>query len=357
MRLFFILLCLFSPRIFAADLPLQQLHLPPGFQIEVYATVPNARSMALGNNGIVYVGTKEEGKVFAVVPEGNHTKVVTIASGLNMPNGVAFKEGALYVAEVNRIWRYDNIEKNLAKPPKPIPISYLPSSTHHGWRYIAFGPDKKLYVAIGMPCNVCKVDNPLFGTIVRMEADGKNPEIYAAGIRNTVGFDWDAKGGLWFTENGRDWLGDDIPPDEIGYAPKPGMHFGFPYLNGDHLMDTRYSKNKPNVTFTPPQYDLPAHVAPLGLRFYTATLFPSEYQNQMFIAEHGSWNSTRKKGYQVIVVKVKGSNVITAEPFVYGWLQDQKDWGRPVDVLVMPDGALLISDDKANVIYRVSYKK
>jgi glucose/arabinose dehydrogenase len=361
MRLFFyFIICLISTSSYAT-LFLNLLKLPPGFSIQVYAeNVPDARSMTLGTNSIVFVGSREEGKVYALLPDAKtHTaKALTIASGLTLPNGVAFHNGSLYVAEMNRILRFDNIEANLNNPPKPVVITTnLPNKTHHGWRYLRIGPDNKLYISIGAPCNICLSDDARFATIARMNLDGSNVEIYAKGIRNSIGFDWNANQQFWFTNNGRDEMGDNIPPDELNYAPVKNLNYGFPYCHGSHVPDPVYGKIYPCSAFTQPTLELPAHVATLGMRFYTGNMFPRDYQQQIFIAEHGSWDRSKKVGYQVILVKLKDNKVIKVTPFVTGWLQQQSEWGRPVDVLVMRDGSLLISDDYANAIYRVTYNR
>ncbi|RDI46091.1 PQQ-dependent sugar dehydrogenase [Aquicella lusitana] len=362
MRLILLPLIFFATSFcFAQQLPLHLLQLPEGFTVDIYAMVPNARSMTLGSKGTLFVGTMGD-KVYAVVPDAKSaqgTRVLTIASDLNTPNGVAFHDGALYVAEIGRVLRFADIENHLNHPPKPTVITdALPTNTHHGWRFIDFGPDGKLYIAIGMPCNTCLRKDPRFGTIMRMNPDGSQVEIYAAGIRNSVGFDWDPRTQkLWFTENGRDWMGDNLPPDKLNYAPQPGIHFGFPYYDGKDLPNPAFGQY-PFSTYTPPTYNLPAHVAPLGMAFYTGNLFPAEYRNQVFIAEHGSWNRSKKVGYRVIVVKINDNNqVVSAKPFITGWLQGEQAWGRPVDVLVKPDGSLLVSDDEAGVIYRVTYTR
>lgn len=344
------------------DLPLNLLKLPTGFKIDVYAkNVPGARQMALGIDGIVYVGTRDQGKVYALLPSKNYQyakKVLTIAKDLNEPNGVAFYAGALYVAEIHKVLRYPNITKHLNDPPKPIVISdAFPNRRWHGYKYIKFGPDGKLYIAVGMPCNTCnyRKRQPMFGTIMRMNPDGKDLQIYAQGIRNSVGFDWNPLTQvLWFTDNGQDMLGDDLPPDEINRAPHANMDFGFPFFYGNNVPAPGY-KRVSDKGMTVPAYNLPAHVAALGLEFYTGKKFPKKYSNQIFIAEHGSWNRSSKIGYQVIFVEEKKGKVVEVKPFITGWLQNQNAWGRPVDLLTMPDGSLLISDDYAGVIYRVSY--
>lgn len=355
--LFAFILTFFLSSIIKA-LPLQFLRLPSGFKISIYAKVPNARSMTLGSKDVVFVGTRNS-KVYALVPDATETtaNVITIANNLNVPNGVAFYNNDLYVAEIDRVLRFDNIEQRLNNPPAPVIINQqLPNKLHHGWRYIKFSPDGWLYIAIGAPCNVCFSQDPRFATIMRMTPNGKNLQIYAKGIRNSVGFDWDPiTHYLWFTDNGRDWMGDDIPPDKLNYADKQGLDFGFPYYYGDNIPDPQFGKLRSSNEFVAPALNLPAHVAALGIAFYTGKMFPAEYYNQIFIAEHGSWNRSKKVGYQVIAVKIKNNKVISSEPFITGWLQGQNDWGRPVDLLVLSDGSLLISDDDAGVIYRVSY--
>jgi glucose/arabinose dehydrogenase len=343
------------------DLPLESIRLPDGFRISLYARVPNARSMAYSPNGVLYVGTREGGgEVYAVTdPDGDGTgdRVVTIAEGLNVPNGVAWREGSLYVAEIGRILRFDGIDEALDAPPDPVVISDdYPTERHHGWKFIAFGPDGWLYVPVGAPCNICDPEPP-FATITRIRLDGSGRGIYARGLRNTVGFDWHpVTGELWFTDNGRDRLGDDVPPDELNRAPEPGLDFGYPHCHGGDIPDPEFGAGRSCSEFTPPAQKLGPHVAGLGLRFYTGDMFPAEYRNQIFIAEHGSWNRSRKIGYRVTMVRLDESEVVAYEPFAEGWLQGEEEWGRPVDVLVMPDGALLVSDDEAGAIYRITYE-
>jgi glucose/arabinose dehydrogenase len=342
---------------------LECIELPPGFSIDYYAeNVENARSMALSPNGTLFVGSRGAGKVYAIPDRNNDSKaddVLVIDEGLDSPNGVAFRDGSLYVAEISRVTRYDNIEARLGDPPEPVVVNNsFPSDRAHGWKYIKFGPDGKLYVPVGMPCNICNKEDEdeRYGTITRMEANGSQFEIFAKGIRNTVGFDWDPETEeLWFTDNGRDRLGDDIPPDELNRAPEPGMHFGFPYCHGGDIPDPEFGELRNCSEFTPPEINLGPHVAALGMIFYTGTMFPEEYRNQIFIAEHGSWDRTIPIGYRVSLVRLENGTPVSYEPFADGWLQGLASWGRPVDVLVMPDGALLVSDDKNNAIYRISY--
>jgi glucose/arabinose dehydrogenase len=272
---------------------LDKIKLPPGFTISVFAEVPNARSMCWGEKGTLFVGNRDGDKVFAVVDadkNGKADNVYTIASGLKTPCGVAFRKGSLYVAEVGRILRFDDIEAKLTNPPAhTIVTDKLPKDRSHGWKFIAFGPDNKLYVPVGAPCNVCKRDNPVYATITRMNPDGSGFEIFAEGIRNSVGFDWHPQtGALWFTDNGRDHLGDDVPADELNTAPQKGLHFGFPYCHQGDTPDPEFGKEKPCAGFQAPALKLGAHVAAIGMRFYTGTSFPQDYQNSIFIAQHGS---------------------------------------------------------------------
>jgi len=340
---------------------LEKIKLPEGFSINVFAEVPNARSMCLGRNGTLFVGTMS-GNVYAVVDTDNNgvaEKVDTIASGLDTPNGVAFKDGSLYVAEHRRIIRFDNIENNLEKHPNySVVYDKFPDDRNHGWKFIAFGPDGKLYVPVGAPCNICNPDSP-YASITRMNPDGTGFEIFAKGIRNTVGFTWHPQTKqIWFTDNGRDNLGDDIPSDELNTAPQKGMHFGYPFCHEGDILDPEFGKGKNCSDYTPPALKLGAHVAALGLRFYTGNMFPSEYQNRIFIAQHGSWNRTTPIGYRVMSVRVENNKAVEYTPFATGWLDEKgKALGRPVDVQVAPDGALLVSDDKQGVIYRITYHK
>lgn len=339
------------------------IELPPGFSIDYYAErVEGARSMALGANGTLFVGSRGTGKIYALPDRNEDNKaddVIVLAEGLDSPNGVAFRDGSLYVAEISRVIRYDDIEARLENPPEPVVVNGdFPSDRSHGWKYIKFGPDGKLYVPVGMPCNVCNLEeeDERYGTIMQMEPDGSQLEIFARGIRNTVGFAWHpGTGELWFTDNGRDWLGDDLPPDELNRAPEPGMHFGFPYCHAGDIPDPEFGETRNCSEFTAPEIKLGPHVAALGMTFYTGTMFPEEYRDQIFIAEHGSWNRKIPIGYRVTLVRLENGTPVSYEPFADGWLQGLADWGRPVDVLVMPDGALLVSDDKNNAIYRISY--
>lgn len=342
---------------------LSEIKLPPGFHISIYTDrTPNARSLALGSDGTVYAGTMEEGKVYAVRDgdgDGKAEQVYVLASDLNMPNGVAFADGDLYVAEVPRILKFKGIARSLSNPPKPeVVFDRFPEDVHHGWKYLRVGPDGKLYTPVGAPCNVCLSEKEVYATLTRLDKDGSNLEVYARGLRNSVGFDWhpDTKE-LWLNDNGRDWLGDDRPPDELNHAPKPGLHFGFPYCHGKDIPDPSFGKDKSCAEFEPPAWAYPAHVAPLGVRFYRGEQFPAEYRGRLFVAQHGSWNRSTPIGYRVVVVEFQDGKPIGDKVFADGWLNpDGKVLGRPVDILEMPDGAILVSDDKAGAIYRIVYR-
>lgn len=340
---------------------LGEIELPPGFEITLYAAdVENARQLALGANGTVFTGSREAGKVHAVVDEnGDHMadSVYLIDRGLNMPSGVAFRDGSLYVGAVDRILRYDAIEQHLADPPDPVVVTdVLPDKTHHGWKYLRFGPDGLLYVPVGAPCNICYEKG--FAEIRRMQADGSGIETFAEGVRNSVGLAFHPDtGALWFTDNGRDLLGDDLPGDELNHAPRAGLHFGYPWCHQGDTPDPEFGEGKSCSDYVPPALVLGAHVAALGMTFYTGDMFPADYRNQLFIAQHGSWNRSSKVGYNLLLVRVdEAGKVAGSEVFAQGWLQGEQNWGRPNDVLQMPDGALLVADDQGGVIYRISYR-
>ncbi|GAA4844375.1 sorbosone dehydrogenase family protein [Algivirga pacifica] len=337
--------------------------LPEGFQVSVFAEgIKNARSMALGDKGTVFVGNRKEDKVWALVDkdeDGIAERVYLLAKDLKMPNGVAFKDGDLYVAEVSRILKFSNIEENLNNPPAPEVIyDQYPTETHHGWKYIAFGPDGKLYVPVGAPCNICLSEDPQYASITRMDPDGSNMEVYVHGVRNTVGFAWHPEtGNLWFTDNGRDMMGDDIPDCEVNVATEAGQHFGYPFWHAGDVKDPEFGKDTNAEDYIAPIQKMGAHVAPLGMSFYSGKMFPEAYKKKVFVAEHGSWNRSKKSGYKVSMITYEGDKAIKKEPFIEGWLNDktQKIWGRPVDVLELKDGSILISDDYAGVIYRVTH--
>nr|WP_299485419.1 sorbosone dehydrogenase family protein [uncultured Allomuricauda sp.] len=346
-------------------LPLANLNLPPGFKIEVFAEgLDGARSMAMGDNGTLFVGTRNENTIYAVQDLDNDyyaEKVMVLDTTLEVPNGVAFKDGALYVAEVSRLLRYPNIEAQLSNLQEPEVIyDDYPTEFHHGWKYIAFGPDEKLYVPVGAPCNICErsSEDERFATITRMNPDGSDREIYAKGVRNTVGFTWHPEtGDLWFTDNGRDMLGDDIPPCELNRATEAGQHFGYPYCHGGIVKDPEFGDQFPCSDFVAPVQPMGAHVAPLAVKFYRGSMFPEKYRDYAFVAEHGSWNRSSKVGYRISLVKLEDNKAVSYETFIDGWLDEEKQeaFGRPVDMLFLNDGSMLISDDFGDAIYRITY--
>jgi len=354
---------------------LNELKLPAGFKIDVFAEgVTSARQLAFGTKGTVFVGSRTARNVYALVDRNKDHKadgVKVIASGLTQPSGIAFKDGSLYVAAVTRILRYDGIEDKLDAPPEPVVVyDKLPSAGGHTWRFIAFGPDGLLYVGVGAPCNVCEhLEEPRFSSIVRMKPDGTNVEVFAHGVRNTVGFDWNPETrDLWFTDNGRDELGDDVPNDELNVASKAGLHFGFPYCHQGTVKDPEFGDKKACSDTEAPAQFMGPHVAAIGMRFYTGSMFPRAYRNAIFIAQHGSWNRSQPIGYRVMVAKVSGRKVTSFEPFVDGFLKGVRGTptanrttgdasARPTDIGVMPDGSLLITDDQGGRILRVSYGK
>ena len=351
-----------SPATAATPAQLELIRLPPGFEITVYAEgVENARQLALGANGTVFAGSREAGKVHAVVDEdGDHVadRVHLIDERLDMPSGLEFRDGSLYVGAVDRILRYDDIEQRLKFPPDPVVVNdSLPDKTHHGWKYLRFGPDGLLYVPVGAPCNICF--EPDFAEIRRMQADGSGMETFAMGVRNSVGLAFHPDSGeLWFTDNGRDMMGDDLPGDELNHAPRPGMHFGYPWCHQGDTPDPELGAGKSCEDYVAPALVLGAHVAALGLTFYTGDMFPEPYRGQLFIAQHGSWNRSSKVGYDLLLVRFDAQGQVAgSEVFASGWLQGEKNWGRPNDVLQMPDGSLLVSDDQGGVIYRIAYRE
>jgi glucose/arabinose dehydrogenase len=347
----------------AFAIELEKIKLPPGFKIELFASqIINARGMTLSPSNTLYVGSNDFGVVWAIPVEtgGKAGKPRIVAKGLMLPVGVAFRAGNLYVSSLNEIVRYPDIEKyaDSDNPPAGQVINKsFPTEKHHGWKFIAFGPDGLLYVPVGAPCNICEPDPDRYANIMRMKPDGSGLEVFARGVRNTVGFDWDPRTKeLWFTDNGRDMMGDDMPNDELNHAPKPGMHFGYPYCHQGDTPDPEFGDAKhPCSKYTPPVLKLGPHVAALGMRFYTGNMFPAQYKNNIFIAEHGSWNRTHKIGYRIMRVVLKGNKAVKYEVFAEGWLDGERNWGRPADVQQLPDGSLLVSDDLAGAIYRISY--
>lgn len=352
--------CLFALiALLASSFTLQAAKVPDNFTIAEFASdVEGARQMALSDSGVLYVGTRKAGKVYAIEDtDGDFKadKVYTIIEDLYMPSGVAYRDGDLYVAEVDKILRFKNIDKHYKQPKKPeVVYSDLPDDSHHGWKYIKFGPDGKLYIPIGVPCNVCNEDG--YGLIIRVDLESKEREIVASGVRNSVGFDWHPETkDLWFTDNGRDWLGDDEPACELNHVSETGQFFGFPFVHGEDFLDPAFGKELGDRNFTKPAWEFQAHVAPLGMMFYTGEMFPEHYKNTMFVTQHGSWNRSTKVGYKLVHLTLDGQEVKSQSDFITGWLVDGDVKGRPNDVIQLPDGSLLVSDDGFGKIYRVSY--
>ena len=341
-------------------LPTAKLKVPAGFNIEVYAAgMANARSMREGDKGTVFVGSRLVDKVYAVSNQDGKRQVKVLASGLYRPNGLAFKDGTLYIAELSKISKIDKVEDNLDNPPKPTMIyDKLPKDEAHGWKFIGIGPDNKLYVPVGQPGNNVLHDAD-HGQIRRMNLDGSGAEIYVKGMRNTVGFDWHpTTKQMYFTDNGRDWMSEAVPEDELNRVSKAGEDFGAPYCLQGNILDPEFGWGKSCADYTAPVGLLGAHTAALGMRFYTGKMFPAAYKDAVFIARHGSWNKSQKLGGDVVVAKLnKDGTVKSVEPFLTGFLEDNKYVGRPVDVLQMKDGSLLVSDDWNGAIYRITYGK
>lgn len=344
----------------ASEIPVDKIKVPPGFEVSLYASgAPNARSMAFGKNGTLFVGTRFPGNVYAVVMKDGKREVKTIAKGLYRSNGVAYKNGTLYVAELSRIIKFDNVDANLDNlPPPKVVFDALPKDEPHGWKFMTLGPDGWLYFQIGSPGNIV-MPPYTHAQIVRLDPDKKVLETVTMGVRNSVGMDFHPKTKqLWFTNNGRDWGGEDLPNDTLHHVSAKGQHFGFPFCHQGDLLDDEFGQGRSCSEFSKPDLKLGPHVAALGMRFYTGNQFPAEYRNNIFIAAHGSWNRTKKTGFNVTRVVLDGKgNVVKYEPFATGWLQGDKFWGRPADVQVAPDGSLLVSDDVAGAIFRIAYKK
>jgi glucose/arabinose dehydrogenase len=340
------------------QLPTPQLKLPKGFKIEVFASgIANARSLRLGDKGTVFVSNRVLDKVYAIIDRNGKREAKVIASGLDRPNGLAFHNGTLYIAEGTKISKLEKIEDNLDNPPQLVVIyEDLPNHQSHGWKFIAIGPDNKLYINVGAPCNIC-IPPEENGQIRRINLDGSGAEVFARGVRNSVGFDWHPlTKELYFTDNGRDWLSEDLPEDELNRVTKVGQHFGFPYCHQGNFTDREVGWGRSCDEFVKPVALLGPHSAALGMRFYTGRMFPTEYRNAIFIARHGSWNKTKKIGGDIVVAKLNQNGTVKSiEPFLTGFLHNNAYIGRPVDVQVMKDGSLLVSDDYAGAVYRISY--
>lgn len=347
----------------ADQLPISKMKVPPGFKVEVWASdVLDARSMRQGDNGTVFVSSLfVAGKIYAITDKGGKREVKTIAEKLFLPSGIEYHKGNLYVATPKDITRFDNVEGNLGNIGKGTVIyDKLPGEVPHGWKFIKVGPDNKLYYSIGANCNICEVKDE-FATINRMNLDGSGVERVANGVRNTVGFDFHpATGELWYTNNSRDWLSEDLPNDSLNRVPKSGapLHYGFPFCHQGNFADPQFGWGKSCDGVAQPAQLLGAHTAPLGMRFYTGKMFPAEYQGAIFIARHGPWNRTQKYAADIMVAWPDGKGGIAkTETFLSGLVENNAYLGRPADVMVMRDGSLLISDDHNGAIYRVSYSK
>ena len=340
-------------------LPVAKLKVPPGFNIEVYAAgMANARSLAEGDKGTVFVGTRLVGNVYAIGNKDGKRSVKTLASGLYRPNGIAFKNGTLYIAELSKVSKVEKVEDNLDSPKLTMIYDKLPKDEAHGWKFIGIGPDNKLYVPVGQPGNNV-LHSDAHGLIRRMNLDGSGDEVIARGVRNTVGFDWHPETKqLYFTDNGRDWVSEDVPEDELNRVTKVGEHFGAPYCLQGNIVDPELGWGKSCSDYTAPVGLLGPHSAALGMRFYTGNMFPKAYKNAIIVARHGSWNRTKKVGGDVLVVKLnKDGTVKSMEPFITGFLENNSYIGRPVDVMQMKDGSMLVSDDWNGAVYRVTYGK
>ena len=347
----------------ASEIPIDKLKLPPGFKIEVWATgMPGARAMARGDDGKIYIGTRAIGRVYEITDNGKERTSRVVVDKLVQPAGVAFNNGSLYVIAINKVLRYDGIEKNPSVAPVDLTAKFnLPPEQHHNWKYIAFGPDGKLYVPFGAPCNICELPTPEYAQIRRYNADGSGMEVLATGVRNTVGFDWHpTTKQLWFTNHARDWMGDDKPNDTLHRMQKTGLNYGFPYCHEGNMPDDVIKKANPCAGVEQPVSLMGPHTAVMGMKFYTGNMFPAEYKNAALVARKGSWNRTQKTGYDVVMVKASadGKNA-KITPFITGFMNpaDQSFWGRPAYLLQMPDGSMLVSDEQLGAIYRVTYNK
>ena len=363
-RLILLSVLIYIGSVSADSLPLHQLNLPAGFRIAVFAKVENPRQLAISQSGVIFAGSRKAGKVHGLIDQDGDAyaeTVLVLAEDLTMPSGLAIRGNDLYIAALSDVLKISNIDQRLNQLKDPeIIYRGFPNKRHHGWKFIDFGPDGLLYVPVGAPCNICLSDNPVFASIQTLDVTAQPmiPQTFASGVRNSVGFTWHPETGhLWFTDNGRDLLGDDRPPCELNEASQRGQHFGYPFIHGSSIADPKFGKKLGKLQTTAPILELGPHVAPLGIAFYEGDQFPADYRQQLFIAEHGSWNrstSVGHTGYRISIAR-QTSRGLKYDTFIDGWLQDNKAWGRPADILELADGSLLISDDKANVIYRVSY--
>jgi glucose/arabinose dehydrogenase len=342
----------------ANQIRIDRIKLPPGFTISVWADgIHNAREMAWGSKGTLFLGSRVAGNVYAVVDRGGRREVKVIAKGLTQPSGVAFRDGALYVAEIPRLLKFENIEANLDNPPAPKVVYTYPPDAHHNWRYLAFGPDGKLYFNMGAPCNIC-IPPATHANISRVNPDGSGFEYFAYGVRNSVGFDFHpVTKELYFTNHGRDWMGDDVPNDTLHHAPRAGLHFGYPYCHQGDVLDPDFGVGRSCSEFAPPLLKLGPHVAGMGIKFYTGNMFPAQYRNVAFVALKGSWNRTQKTGYKVMTVDLKPGMAPKYETFADGFTDGTTVFGRPTYIEWMPDGSMLLSDDYLGAIFRIAYQR
>ena len=345
----------------AADIPINTLKVPKGFKVELWASgMPGARAMVRGDKGKIYIGTRGLGRVYEVTDAGDKRTSRILVDKLTQPSGVAIQGSTLYVMAIDKVLRYDDIENKPDVKPEDMTAKFnLPPEQHHNWKYLAFGPDKKLYVPFGAPCNICEPPTKEYAQIRRYNPDGSAMEVIATGVRNTQGFDWHPKTGeLWFTDHGRDWAGDDGPQDELNRMPKAGLNFGYPYCHAAGTPDPDIKKAGACKDVTMPVALMGPHAAVMGVKFYTGDMFPAAYKNTMFVARKGSWNRTKRFGYDVVnVVPSADGKSAKVTPFLTGFLdaKENKFSGRPAYLLQMPDGALLVSDEQLGAIYRISY--
>lgn len=342
------------------EIPVRNLRVPPGFRVELWASgMPGVRAMTRTNSGKIYAGTRGIGRVYEITDAGGQRSSRVLVDRLNQPAGVAYGNGSLYVMAIDKVLRYDGIDANPNVQPQDVTARFnLPPEQHHNWKYIAFGPDGKLYVPFGAPCNICVPGEP-YAQIRRYNADGSNMEVIARGVRNTVGFAWHpVTREMWFTDHGRDWMGDDGPEDELNRLTRVGQNFGFPFCHANGIPDRDVRRDRPCDGVTMPVTTMGPHAAVMGAHFYTGSMFPAEYRNVLLVARKGSWNRTKKFGYDVVAVRTdaNGGNA-RVEPFVTGFLDAAGDnfWGRPAYMLQLPDGSLLLSDEQMGAIYRISY--
>ena len=344
------------------EIPISKIKVPQGFKVELWAHgIANARVMTWGDKGTLFVSSRVAGNVYAVTDQGGQRTVKVIAKGLNLPNGIAFKDGTLYIAEIHRITKIDGVEGKLGSADltgeMKVVYDTLPKDAPHGWKYLAFGPDGKLYFNIGAPCNIC-IPPDTHANISRINPDGSGFEYFALGVRNSVGFDWHpATKELYFATHARDWMGEDVPNDRLDVAPKKGLHFGFPYCHQGDIPDPQFHSGRSCSEFAPPLLKTGPHVGGNGVMFYTGSQFPAEFKNRMFLAQRGAWNRTQKTGYKVMMVTLRTGDVPRYETFAEGWLENNQPWGRPNYTVHMKDGSILLSDDYAGAIYRISYTR